>query len=63
MNDTDALMVALHALYQAHADGKSLGTPDQDLARAAAYAKAYAAAKGPNQPLVEKWVQFLSAAK
>ena len=58
--DPDALMVALQAIYQVHAQGKSLGSPDQDLARAAAYAKAYAAANGPNQALVEKWLQFLS---
>ncbi|HTL01550.1 MAG TPA: VWA domain-containing protein [Vicinamibacterales bacterium] len=63
MNDTDALMVALHALYQVHAAGKSLGTAEEDLSKAMTYAKAYAAAKGPNQPLVEKWVQFLSAPK
>jgi predicted Zn-dependent protease len=58
--DPDALMVALLAIYQIHAQGKSVGSPDQDLARAAAYAKAYAAANGPNQALVEKWLQFLA---
>jgi tetratricopeptide (TPR) repeat protein len=57
--DADALMVALQAIYQAHAQGKSVGTPDQDRVRAAAYAKAYAAANGPNQALVEKWLEFL----
>jgi VWFA-related protein len=59
--DPDALMVALLAIYQIHAQGKSLGSPDQDRAKAAAYAKAYAAANGPNQALVGKWLQFLDA--
>ena len=30
--DADALMVALQAIYQVHAQGKSLGTPEQDRA-------------------------------
>jgi VWFA-related protein len=61
--DADALMVALQAIYQVHAQGKSLGSPEQDRAKAAGYAKAYAAAKGPNQALVQKWLQFLNAEK
>ena len=60
--DADALMVALQAIYQVHADGKSIGSPDQDRAKAALYAKAYAAANGPSQALVEKWLQFLNSA-
>jgi predicted Zn-dependent protease len=61
-SDTDALMVALQAIYQVHAAGKSIGSPEQDQARAEAYAKAYTEAKGPNQALVQKWLQFLGAA-
>jgi VWFA-related protein len=57
--DADALIVALQSIYQVHAEGKSLETADQDRAKAAAYAKAYAAANGPNQALVEKWLEFL----
>jgi predicted Zn-dependent protease len=59
-NDIDALMVALHALYQRHAEGKSIGTVEEDKAQAAQYARAYIAAKGPMQALVEKWAEFLS---
>jgi predicted Zn-dependent protease len=59
--DADALMVALQAIYQVHAQGKSIETPDQDKAKAVQYARAYAAASGPNQALVDKWLQFLSA--
>jgi hypothetical protein len=60
-SDTDALMVALQAIYQVHAEGKSIGTAEQDKANAATYARAYAAASGPSQALVDKWLQFLNA--
>ena len=60
-SDADALMVALQAIYQAHAEGKSIETPEQDRAKAVEYARAYAAANGPNQALVDKWLQFLEA--
>ncbi|HEV3215943.1 MAG TPA: VWA domain-containing protein [Vicinamibacterales bacterium] len=62
-NDTDALIVALQAIYQAHAEGKSIGTADEDKAKAVEYAHAYAAAKGPNQALVDKWLQFLGTGR
>jgi predicted Zn-dependent protease len=58
-NDADALMIALHALYQVHIEGKTLGSADEDKARAATYASAYAAAKGPHAALVEKWAEYL----
>ena len=58
--DVDALLVALHALYQVHSEGKTLDSAEQDKARAATYARAYAAAKGPHAALVEKWAEFLS---
>lgn len=59
-SDIDALMVGLYALYQMHVEGKSLGSADDDKAHAAQYARAYIAAKGPMQALVEKWAEFLS---
>ena len=59
-NDADALMIALHALYQLHVEGKTIGTAEEDRARAAAYARAYADAKGLQLALVEKWAAFLS---
>jgi hypothetical protein len=59
--DADALMVALQAIYQVHAEGKTIESAEQDKARAALYAKAYASANGPNQALVDKWLQFLGA--
>jgi tetratricopeptide (TPR) repeat protein len=59
-SDVDALLVALHSLYQLHAEGKTMTSAEEDKARAATYARAYAAAKGPLLPLVEKWAEFLS---
>ncbi len=59
-NDVDALMVALHALYQTHVEGKTLSGAEDDKARAAEYSRAYIAAKGPMQALVEKWAEFLA---
>ena len=58
--DPDALMIALHALYQIHIEGKTIGSAADDKARAAEYARAYAAANGPQQALVEKWAEYLS---
>jgi tetratricopeptide (TPR) repeat protein len=58
--DADALLIALHALYQIHVEGKTIGSADQDRARAATYARAYAAASGPQLALVEKWAEFLA---
>jgi tetratricopeptide (TPR) repeat protein len=59
-NDADALMIALHALYQVHVEGKTIGSPDEDKAKARTYVRAYADAKGPQLALVEKWAEFLS---
>jgi VWFA-related protein len=59
-NDADALMIALHALYQVHIEGKTIGSAEDDKAKAAAYARAYAAAKGPQAALVEKWAEYLA---
>jgi tetratricopeptide (TPR) repeat protein len=59
-SDVDALLVALHALYQVHVEGKTIRSADEDKAQAAIFARAYAAAKGPQLPLIEKWAEFLS---
>ena len=58
--DADALMIALHALYQIHIEGKTIGSAAEDKTRASEYARAYAAANGPQQALVEKWAEYLS---
>jgi VWFA-related protein len=58
-SDVDALLVALHALYQLRIEGKTIGSPEEHRMRAAQYARAYAAAKGPMLALVAKWAEFL----
>jgi len=58
--DAEGLLVALHALYQVHVEGKTIRSLDQDKAQAATFARAYAAAKGPHAALVEKWAEFLA---
>lgn len=59
-SDHEALLAAMQALYAAHAAGRTLGSPDDDRARITRYARAYAAANGPQQSLVAKWVEFIS---
>jgi VWFA-related protein len=59
-NDADALLVALHALYQVRVEGKTIRSAEDDKAKAALYSKAYAASNGPHAALVEKWAEFLA---
>jgi hypothetical protein len=58
--DAEGLLVALHALYQVHIEGKTIGSLEQDKAQAATFARAYATARGPHAALVEKWAEFLA---
>jgi VWFA-related protein len=58
-SDVDALLIALHALYQVRVEGKSIGSVEEDRTQAAMYARAYLAAKGQHSALVEKWAEFL----
>jgi VWFA-related protein len=57
--DTERLFLALRLIYEAHAGGRSIGTPEEDRARFDRYAAAYAAAEGPQLPLVEQWKKFM----
>ena len=59
-SDHETLLVAMRALYDAHAAGGSVGSPEDDQARASRYAKAYAAAGGPDQALVRRWAEFVA---
>jgi VWFA-related protein len=54
--DADALFVALHLLFEAHASGTAA---PEDLDRLARYARAYAAAEGPQKELVALWERYL----
>jgi tetratricopeptide (TPR) repeat protein len=57
--DHDRLLLVLRALYEARSAGKALTTTDGDTALFVRYADAYAAAKGPQQALVEQWRKFM----
>lgn len=56
-DDTDALFLAMRLLFEAHIEGRPL-SPDERT-RLRNYATAYAAAKGPQQAIVEHWVRFV----
>lgn len=60
MSDHETLQVAIRALYDAHAAGGSVGTPEEDQVLASRYATAYAAANGPDQALVNRWAAFVA---
>ena len=57
--DHERLLLVLRALYEARSAGRTLTTPDGDTALFVRYADAYAAAKGPQQTLVEQWRKFM----
>jgi len=58
-SDTDALGLAIRLLYEAHADGRALRSPDEDRELAATYGSAYKAAGG-TAPIVEQWAAAAS---
>ena len=60
-DDHERLFLALRTLYEARAAGRNIGTPDEDRERFLRYAEAYAAAKGPQLPLVEEWKRHLAS--
>jgi VWFA-related protein len=55
-DESEALFLALRLLYEAHDGGKRLKSAAEDRALAAKYGAMYAAAGGPNAPLVARWV-------
>jgi tetratricopeptide (TPR) repeat protein len=57
--DHERHFLALRAIYEAHAAGRTVKTVDDDRARFDRYAAAYAAAGGPQQALVEQWKKFM----
>lgn len=59
-DDHDALMVALHAIYSAHAAGQFLTTAEGDRTRMATFAQAYALLPGPHGQVVAEWAASLS---
>ncbi len=59
-DESEALFLALRLLYEAHDSGKRLKSAAEDRALAAKYGAMYAAAGGPNAPLVARWVRAMT---
>jgi hypothetical protein len=57
--DHERLFLALRALYEARAGGRTVRSADEDKALFHTFADAYAAAKGPQLALVEQWRKYL----
>jgi VWFA-related protein len=58
-DDAERHFLALRALYEARAAGRSIKSPEADRALFERYAAAYAAANGPQQALVEQWRKYM----
>ena len=58
--DANALMLALRLLYDARSAEGRISSAADDIERARRYAELYKSAGGPNQALVDRWVQFIS---
>ncbi len=58
--DHERHLIALRALFEAHSAGTPIKSRDDDRALFARWATAYAAAKGPQQPLVDQWSRAMA---
>ncbi len=61
--DTVALLSAIYGTYNRHLSGPQPSTLAADRANMAKWSKAYAATKGPMQPLVAAWVKHVQELK
>ncbi len=61
--DPDLLYLAIEWIFQIHSNRAVIVSPSADLALAQNYAGQYAKARGPNQPLVQQWLDFLENEK
>jgi VWFA-related protein len=57
--DADTLYLGLEWIYQTYAQGGVVQSRAEDLKLAHRYADQYAKAKGPKQPLVKQWIDYL----
>lgn len=62
-NDGAALLAAMYGTYNRHLAAAHAETLTTDRANMAKWSKAYAATKGPMQPLVAAWVQHVQEVK
>ena len=58
-DDQERLFIAMRLVYEAKAAGTPIVSPAEDRTRFTRYAAAYAAAKGPQQPVVDQWKKFM----
>jgi VWFA-related protein len=61
--DQAALLAGLYAIYARHSPAPQGATLAADIALAHTWAKAYAATKGKQQPIVDAWIGYLTKAK
>ena len=61
--DSAALLAAIFGTYSRHLNGPQAATLAADRANLAKWSKAYYAAKGPMQPLVDAWVKHVTSMK
>jgi VWFA-related protein len=61
--DSVALLAAIFSTYARHQGGPQAATLAADRANVAKWSKAYAATKGPMQPLVGAWVKYVQSVK
>ena len=61
--DRQAYLYAVQWIYTVHASGAVVHSPAEDLKRARRYADAYARTRGPQLPLVQQWVEYLTNEK
>jgi VWFA-related protein len=59
--DQEVLFVAMRALYEARAAGRTIETIQADKARFIKYADAYTAARGTQQALVDQWRKYIES--
>jgi VWFA-related protein len=59
-DDHDRHFLALRTLYQARSEGKPIRSREEDRALFTKWAAAYAAAKGPQQALVDQWQKAMT---
>ena len=58
-DDHERLLIALRAIYEVRSTGQAIWTAEEDRRHFERYAAAYAAAKGPEQALVDQWKKFV----
>jgi len=59
-DDLDALYLGVEWIYQVHVGGSAFEDQVADLQLARTYADRYERAKGPRQPLVKRWIEYLT---